>query len=134
MQSIINWLFPDTAGPDTQFSLRLNQAPEGWQVFLLIVGVIAFAVWVYWRDGKMTASPRFRAMLGVLRASLIALIIIILTQPVLLATKIETRKSTVVVIVDDSFSMDLSSGKVNEHRARGVLGCELTDVSEGIGA
>jgi hypothetical protein len=114
VRSIINWLYPDTAGPDTQLSLRLNQAPEGWQVFLLIVGVIAFAAWIYWRDGKQTASPRFRAFLGLLRASLIAMLIIILAEPVLLATKVETRKSTVIVIVDDSFSMDLAFADVED--------------------
>jgi uncharacterized membrane protein len=114
VRSLINWLFPNAAGPDTEVSLRLNQAPEGAMVFVLVIGVILFAVWIYRRDGKLTASPGLRLFLGVLRAALIAMMIVILAEPVLLATRIETRKSTVIVIVDDSFSMDLGFADVED--------------------
>jgi uncharacterized membrane protein len=111
VRSFITWLFnldPKTISSDSELSVRFNQAPEGWMVFLLIVGVIAFSVWIYYRDGRGTAKPIFRGFLGVLRAMLIAIAIFILTEPILLATRIETRRSTVLVIVDDSFSMDLA--------------------------
>ena len=117
MRSFITWLFnldPKTISSDSELSIRFNQAPEGWMVFLLIVGVIAFSVWIYYRDGRGTAKPLFRGFLGVLRAMLIALAIFILTEPILLATRIETRRSTVLVIVDDSFSMDLAFADAEE--------------------
>ncbi len=117
MRSFITWLFnldPNKVGADSELSIRFNQAPEGWMVFLVIVAVIAFAVWIYYRDGRGTASPFFRGFLGVLRAALIAIGLFILTEPVLLATRIETRRSTVLVIVDDSFSMDLAFADAEE--------------------
>ena len=117
MRQFLWWLLgldPKTVGPDTEFSLRLNRPLEGWQVFLLAVVVIAFVVWVYRRDGRGTASPFLRAFLGVLRALLIGALILMLAEPVLLATHIETRRSAVLVMVDDSFSMDLAFADADE--------------------
>ena len=95
MRSFITWLFnldPNKVGADSELSIRFNQAPEGWMVFLVIVAVIAFAVWIYYRDGRGTASPFFRGFLGVLRAALIAIGLFILTEPVLLATADHRRR------------------------------------------
>src|SRR5579862_5414648 len=117
MRSLIAWLFgldPKSFGPDTELGIRLNQSLEGWQVFLLAVGVIAFAVWIYRRDGRGTASPIFRTFLGILRALLICIAIFILTEPVLVATRVETRRSSVLILVDDSFSMDLAFADAEE--------------------
>ena len=117
MRSFITWLFnidPNSLGPGTELSIRFNRALVGWQVFMLTAGVIAFVLWIYWRDGRGTASPKFRALLAVFRALLIAIAIFILTEPVLLATRVETRRSTVVVLLDDSFSMDLAFADAEE--------------------
>ena len=116
MRSFIAWLFNDskTIGPETELSFHFNQSLEGWQVFMLALGVVLFAVWIYRRDGRATASAALRAFLGVLRGSLIALAILILAEPVLLATNVETRRSTVIVMVDDSFSMDLAFADADE--------------------
>jgi len=117
VREFLRWLLNadgSALSPDAELSLRFNAQPEGWLVFLMVVGVIAFAIWVYRRDGRNTASPIFRTILGVLRAAIIALAIFILTEPVLLATKIETRRSVVVVMIDDSFSMDLAFADAEE--------------------
>ncbi|HEY3323348.1 MAG TPA: VWA domain-containing protein [Planctomycetota bacterium] len=117
MRSLLSWLFSVDAkaiGPDAELSLRWNRALEGWHVFLLAVGVIGFAIWVYRRDGRGVASPFLRAFLGVLRALLLALAIFILAEPILLATKVETRRSVVAVLVDDSYSMDLAFADAEE--------------------
>lgn len=117
MRGFLSWLLNldlKTAGPDAEFSLRLNRSPEGWQVFLLVVVVLVFVAWIYRRDGRETASPYLRGFLAVLRALLLALAIAVLTEPVLLATHIETRRSAVLVLVDDSFSMDLAFADADE--------------------
>ena len=116
MKSFIAWLFNDSTllAPETDVSLRLGQQPEGWQVFLMVLGVIVFAVWIYRKDGAKTASLGFRAFLGVLRGLLIAVALLILAEPVLLATHIETRRSTVILLLDDSFSMDLAFADADE--------------------
>lgn len=111
MRAVLLWLLNidwQAAGRDAELSLRLNRPLEGWQVFLLAVLVLAYVVWIYRRDGRGTASPLTRAFLGVLRAGLITLAMFVLAEPVLLATHIETRRSTVLILVDDSFSMDLA--------------------------
>jgi len=117
VRSFLSWLLNidlQTVGPDAELSLRLNRALEGWQVFLLAMLVIGYVVWIYRRDGRGTASPYLRALLGVLRAALIALALFILAEPVLLATHIETRRSAVLVLADDSFSMDLAFADADE--------------------
>lgn len=110
MRPLLEWFLgqkPGSLPPDAELGLRLNQAPEGWVVFVLALGVILFTAWIYRQDGRGSAAGRFRFLLGLLRAALIALALLILTEPVLLATRIETRPSTVAVLVDDSFSMKL---------------------------
>ena len=82
--------------------------------------MLAFAVWIYRKDGQATASALRRAFLGVLRAALIVLAILILAEPVLLATSVDTRRSVVLVLVDDSFSMDLAFADA-EKNLRGQL-------------
>ncbi|HYG75316.1 MAG TPA: VWA domain-containing protein [Planctomycetota bacterium] len=125
MRSLLSWLLGidgKTLGPETELSLRWNQSLEGWHVFLLVLGVISFAVWIYRRDGRGTASPLFRGFLGVLRAMVIALAIFILAEPVLLATHIETRRSVALVLVDDSFSMDLAFADAEESLRKKLQG------------
>ncbi|MFH0939894.1 MAG: hypothetical protein V1899_11550 [Planctomycetota bacterium] len=117
MRSFIIWLLnlkTDSIGPDTELTLRLNRMPEGWQVFLMTLGVIAFAIWIYRKDGRATASPLLRSFLGVLRATLIALLIIVLAEPILLATNVDIRRAAVLLLVDDSFSMDLTFADADE--------------------
>jgi uncharacterized membrane protein len=108
-------LKPETLGPDSELSIRLNQAPEGWQVFLIVLGVIGFTFWIYRTDGRTTASPVLRTILGVTRAVLIALMVVILAEPVLLATHVDARRSNVLILVDDSYSMDLAFADAEEN-------------------
>jgi uncharacterized membrane protein len=124
LRSFLSWLLniktADIA--DAELSLRWNQSLEGWHVFLFAVIVIAFAFWIYRKDGRGTASPLFRGFLGVLRACVIAIAIFILSEPVLLATHVETRRSVVLVLVDDSFSMDLAFADAEEGLRKKLLG------------
>jgi uncharacterized membrane protein len=120
VQYIAKLLGIDSA-PGTEFAFRLNRGLDGWQVFMLGVLIIAFAIWIYRRDGKATSSPLYRTFLGVLRAALIALMVIILTEPVLVATQVEARRSTVIVLVDDSFSMELTFVDAEEKLRKQLL-------------
>ena len=111
MKSFIAWLLdvdPQVLGPDAEISYRFNQQVEGWVVFLLAAGAIGFTTWVYRRDGRGTASGLFRCCLGFLRIALIAIALLMLTEPVLVSSHNEKRPSTVLVLVDRSFSMKLT--------------------------
>ena len=117
MRSLIVWLFnlnPKTMGPDTDISIRLNHPLDPWQNLIIGVAVVLFAYWIYRKDGRGTASPGFRLFLGTLRISLIMLAVLILAEPVLLATHIESRRSAVLVLVDESYSMDLTFTDVDQ--------------------
>jgi len=117
VRSFLSWLLNidlKSAGPETELSLRLNRPLDEWQYLLLAVLVIVYVAWIYRRDGRGTASPYLRAFLGLLRAALLVLAMFILLEPVLLATHTETRRSAVLVLVDDSFSMDLAFADADE--------------------
>jgi uncharacterized membrane protein len=100
--------------PDAKLSVQLAQSVEPWLILILGIGVALFALWVYRKDGRETASPRLRTLLGVLRAGLIIVALFILAEPTLVATQIESRRSSVIVLVDDSFSMDLAFSDAQE--------------------
>ncbi|MBI3828212.1 MAG: hypothetical protein HY291_01765, partial [Planctomycetes bacterium] len=111
MRSLIAWLLnlddPSALGPDAEIGFRFNQSPEGALVFVLVVFVIGFTAWVYYRDGRDTASGKFRIFLGCLRALVIAIALLMLAEPVLLSSHNQTKPSTVVVMVDNNYSMSL---------------------------
>ena len=110
MRAFLEWILGEEAGtlpPDSDLGFRFNQSPEGWVVFVLTLGVLLFTSWIYYRDGRGSAKPWFRILLGGIRVLLLAIVLLLFTEPVLLATKVEVKPSTVAVLVDDSFSMKL---------------------------
>lgn len=107
MGSFLAWLMGIDVDPGSEVELRLNNQPEGWVVFVLLCLVIGYTTWVYYHDGRQNNSPLFRIGLGVLRVALLLIALLILTEPVVVATKTEVRPSNVLVMVDQSFSMDL---------------------------
>src|SRR5512138_3796800 len=96
-----------TLPSDSELGFRFNQSPEGWVVFVLTLGVLVFTTWIYYRDGRESATPWFRTLLGAFRVVLLAIVLLLFTEPVLLATRVEIKPSTVAVLIDDSFSMKL---------------------------
>ncbi|HLX64006.1 MAG TPA: ThuA domain-containing protein [Planctomycetota bacterium] len=114
MRELLSKILGREIDPGAKLSLTFNQNVEPWLVLILGIGVVLFAIWVYRKDGRDTASPRLRAFLGVMRAGLIAIALLILAEPILVATQIETRRSSVIVLVDDSYSMDLPFADAQE--------------------
>jgi hypothetical protein len=115
-------LNPESLGPDSELSFRLNRGMDGGYWFLTVCAVLLFVFWIYRRDGRATASPTFRTFLAVMRAGLIALIVLMLTEPVLVATHMDTRRSAVAVLVDDSYSMDLVFADAEEKLRKQLQG------------
>lgn len=114
MRELLSKLLGRQIDPDADLSVQFNQPVERVLALVLFVAVIGFAVWIYRKDGRDTASVRLRAFLGVLRAGLIAAALFILAEPMLVATQIESRRSSVIVLVDDSFSMELAFSDAQE--------------------
>ena len=114
MRELLSKLLGREIAPDAELSIQFNQPVERGVALVLVLAVIGFAIWIYSKDGRQTASLALRIFLGVLRASLIAIALFIIGEPLLVATQIETRRSSVIVLVDDSFSMDLAFSDAQE--------------------
>ncbi|MEI6233031.1 MAG: hypothetical protein WCT04_08260 [Planctomycetota bacterium] len=114
MRELLSKLLGREIDPQAELSVQFNQPVERVIGLLLVLGVVGFVFWIYSRDGRETASLKLRVFLGMLRASVIAIALFIICEPILVATQIETRRSSVIVMVDDSFSMDLAFSDAQE--------------------
>lgn len=83
---------------------------------LLILAVLAL---IYAKTVAPT-SRHFRGTLALLKLGAIALILLSLAEPFISITSIVPRKSTVLVLLDDSESMTISGGKGDETRSEKV--------------
>ena len=73
-----------------------------WNTILALLA-LAVIVYVYRRDGR---SRPARIFLGILRATLVALVLALLNRPVLMNVDTRTEPSVVAVVLDDTASMD----------------------------
>ena len=130
MRGLLSKILGREIDPDADLSLQFNQPVERVVILLLVLGVLGFVFWIYSKDGRETASKRLRIFLGALRAALIAMALFIICEPLLVATQVEVRRSTVIVMVDDSFSMDLAFSDAQEALRKKLLtamgGAQLT--------
>ncbi len=108
MRDFLTMLVGKQIDPNARLEMQFNQPVDRVLIFVALLAAILFAIWIYRKDGKATASPKLRALLGFFRAMLIIIALFVLAEPVLVATQIETRRSTVIVLVDDSYSMELA--------------------------
>ena len=83
-------------------------APPAWVLLLLIVpATLLFVAFIYRRE-RVAEGGRRRFFLGALRVAVIFGIIAMLAEPVLRTTRFLNEHSTLVVLIDDSLSMDLA--------------------------
>jgi hypothetical protein len=106
--SFLAWL----AGADpkvfegAKLELRF-QHPAPWVYFVAGLLVVAFVTFIYLRDGRETASRGLRVFLAALRILILSSALLLFTEPALLAVHEEHKPSTVLVLLDDSRSMNL---------------------------
>ena len=108
--SAANWSQPVLlqASESAVEELRWLSGLPGWAYLLIVVPlVVLFARFVYRRE-KLTGSRSVRWSLTSLRVALLLLVIFMLGDPVLRTTKFLEEDSVVIVLVDDSLSMDIS--------------------------
>ncbi|MAW76275.1 MAG: hypothetical protein CMJ95_02635 [Planctomycetes bacterium] len=94
---------------DTRVETRVEwlAAPEAWIIAIVIVPIlIGVAVWGYQGDqGSARGASRF--LLTVLRFLVLLVLVVILFRPTLTRERVQTESSTVLVMVDDSYSMGI---------------------------
>src|SRR5258706_12960342 len=71
-----------------------------WNVMLIALALM-LVVYVYRQDGR---SRPLRITLGVIRAALLAMVLLLLNRPVLTLGQSRTEPSVLVVMIDDSLS------------------------------
>jgi hypothetical protein len=78
---------------------------------LVLAGLaLALVVYVYRREGRSRSA---RISLGVMRGLLLAFVIAMLNRPVLTLTQSRTEPSALVIVMDDSISMQVRDGAVD---------------------
>jgi uncharacterized membrane protein len=87
-----------------ELSIRWLYLPENWMIFLVIIGVFAFAFIIYRRE-KTDASGFSRFILTMLRTLIILLVALVLLGPVLTLEKSIKKLARVILLVDNSLSM-----------------------------
>lgn len=99
-------------------SFSVHLASGSWWIAIpaILIG-IGLAVWTY-RHTVPRTTPARRRLLVALRSVAIALILFVLFQPILTLTKTQERTPRVVIMLDNSRSMQLPPGPGDTARTR----------------
>ncbi|MAJ28719.1 hypothetical protein CBD41_04815 [bacterium TMED181] len=91
----------------TETRIEWLGAPEPWVTVVVIVPLLLLVTaWCYRGDqGRMGWGPRWA--MGALRFLVLLTLVLILFKPTLTKERVQTENSTVLVVVDDSFSMGI---------------------------
>jgi hypothetical protein len=90
---------------DADWTITWQHMPPAWVLFLVIIpAVLAVAAFIYRRE-RQDVSATSKVVLTVLRASLILLTLLLLMGPVLTVETIKKRKAFIIVMLDESRSM-----------------------------
>ncbi len=84
-------------------TFRLHEAPEAWVAVLVVLPLLFLVAWVSYR--KEPVGPAPRAVLSSLRFGALLVLFLILCRPVVIERREEVYPAEVVVLVDDSASM-----------------------------
>ena len=119
------WLFGiETAEDQIEGDLRFEwlSAPSNDAAFFLVVGCIAacVVVWLLYRWEASRLGPGIRAVLALLRLSIIGATVAMLCEPVAVLTKQVLNPSHLLVLVDTSESMNLKDAWKDSESASNV--------------
>lgn len=84
---------------------RWDGLPPAWVVVLVVIPLVVLLVtWVYRRESP-SGNPAWRWVLAVPRVLVILAVLAMIARPYFRRTSYEIRRSTILVLVDDSLSM-----------------------------
>ncbi len=117
----------DAAATGTRASWRFLDEPEPWVTVLVVLPVLAAVSWIgYRREGL---PPLWRATLASLRFGALAILFGILCRPVLVERREEVFAPEVLVLVDDSASMQRADGYRGDAETRSAVEALVGDPS-----
>jgi len=100
-------------------SFRLQEAPEAWVIVLVIVPALFLIAWFSYRKEPISAAARLT--LSLLRFGALLILSLILCRPVMIERREEVHPAEVVVLVDDSASMQRSEAYNGDAPARAAV-------------
>jgi len=105
--SLVSWLLGINRGEIAQGTgvrLKFANPWPTWAILLFALGAIWLVFFLYSRE-KGTATRRRKICLAVVRCLILALVLLVLFKPILAVDKSELKQAYVVVLLDDSLSM-----------------------------
>ena len=117
-------LSPDDFEGVEDWSLRLIGIPTNLWAIMGLLAAFAVLAWIvirsYRREG--TSHPRAKAVLGTIRTIVLILLMLVILQPAIVLRFTNTQHSLVVVLLDDTQSMDWTDRYADEAQRRAVAG------------
>lgn len=92
------------------------RAMPAFVTLVILAALVAVTIWFFYRRTTMPLRPVWHFFLILLRALAVAVVIFCLLEPVLSVSTVVPRKSSVLVLVDDSESMSIADGASGNQR------------------
>ena len=108
-----------------RMSFRLQEAPQAWIIVLIIVPALIFVSWLSYRREPIPRGAR--RLLSSLRFGALLVLSLVLCRPVMIERREEVHPAEVVILVDDSASMQRSEAYNGDPQARRAV----TELSAG---
>ncbi|KAF0241181.1 MAG: hypothetical protein FD180_4589 [Planctomycetota bacterium] len=104
------WLLGVDRGVVSQYGrweVRWQAMPKAWVLVLVLLPLVLLIPGFFYKRENQTASGGARVTLSIIRSLLISLLLLALFQPILYLERELTKESYIVVLVDESLSMQI---------------------------
>jgi hypothetical protein len=93
---------------DGEWSVTWQHLPPAWVIFLVLIPAVVAGFGFLYRNERSDAGGAVRVLLAGLRAAVFLLVCMLLMGPVLTVETIKTKKAFLIVLLDESRSMQKS--------------------------
>ena len=90
---------------DADWSITWQHMPPAWVLFLVIIPAVLFVIALIYRRERQDVGTGPKVAMTLLRAGLLLLTLLLLMGPVLTVETIKKRKAFIIVLLDESRSM-----------------------------
>ncbi len=91
--------------PGAEVSIAWHHMPPAWVLFLVIIPALLLLIGGIYRQERRDVSPVLKGVLTLLRGTALLLVLLLLMGPVLSVETIKSRKAFILVLLDESRSM-----------------------------